>query len=244
MSQCLPREQTVQKWLKAISLCYAVSEKSTEKLREMMISNFDANKCPDKPPPAYLCKDHRDFQTKGFELKDCQRRYLVTMCDCNKVERLRQNSIEYVKNCEWVRAADQLCAATNELDTLIHVRDAWWAVMLLVQEDPTTPVADDHAIPVVEMLYRNIEILRIDTANAYETALRRVESRMKTVNSKLAPMLHNRDLVRASIGEVRWTENRQPKNDFANRRNTLETERKCLLNALGILYDLHVVSFE
>ena len=233
-------EQTVQKWLQAISVCYATSPKSTEQLRKTTIEKFDAHKCLDRPPPSYLCKHHREFCTEGFELKDCQRRYLVTMCDCNQIECLRHNSIECVKACEWMEAAGQLCSATIELNTVIHERDAWWAVMLLVQDDPTTPVADGHKIAVVEMLQRNIAILRLDTANAYQTASRRLESRMQTVRPKLAPLLRNHDIVRASIGEARWTQNRQPKNDFADRRNTLEAERRHLVNALGILYDLSI----
>ena len=112
--------------------------------------------------------------------------------------------------------------------------------MLLAREAPTLPVGDGHAVAVVEMLYRNIEILRLDTTDAYETALRRLESRLQTVQNKLAPMLQERDKVRTSIGEARWTENGQPKNDFVGRRKTLEAERRSLSNALGILYGLHI----
>jgi hypothetical protein len=233
-------EQTVQQWLKAISVCYAISEKSTDQLRKMLTEKFDSDKCPDRLPPAYLCKQSRDFRTDGFELQDCQCRYLVTMCDCNQVERLRQHSIESVKACNWIDAADYLCAATNELSMLIHERDAWWATMLLAREAPTLPVGDGHAVAVVEMLYRNIEILRLDTTDAYETALRRLESRLQKVQKKLTPMMQERDKVRTIIGEARWTENRQPKNDFVGRRKTLEAERRSLSNALGILYGLHI----
>ena len=236
------QEQTVQQWLKAISMCYAISSSSTDKLRKMLTDKFRTDKCPDSLPPASLCKQSRDFCTDGFELKDCQTRYLVTMCDCNQVERLRQKSIDCVKVCNWNGAADQLCAAMNKLSMLMHERDAWWAAMLFAREAPTLQVPDGHVIAVLEMLYQNIEILRTDTVNAYQTALRRIESRLETVQNKLAPMLQDRDIVRANIGEVRWIENRQPKNDFANRRKKLESERRILSNALCILYGLDIES--
>ena len=115
--------------------------------------------------------------------------------------------------------------------------------MLLAKEDPTATVRDGHAIDVVELLYRNIEILRIDTGKAYATALRRMESRLQKVKCTLGPLLQNRDKVRARVGEERWKDNRQPKNDFVNLRISLETEQKQVRQALCIMNDLTEVEF-
>jgi hypothetical protein len=235
-------DKNVKKWFQAISTTFEDSQESRDTLRNL-IHALDPKKCPTTSPPANLCENKRQFYIGGTNFRDYQCRYLFVMCECNQVERYRRDAIALVKQCKWLDVAHQLCAATNVLNALIHDRDAWWGMMLLAKEDPTATVRDGHAIDVVELLYRNIEILRIDTGKAYATALRRMESRLQKVKCTLGPLLQNRDKVRARVGEERWKDNRQPKNDFVNMRISLETEQKQVRQALCIMNDLTEVEF-
>ena len=95
-----------------------------------------------------------------------------------------------------------------------------------------------HTNRMVELLTEDAEIVQVAVQTMslkreeYVTAAKQLESRLL---NKLRPQWRARDEAKGRMGVERWTNNENPKNEFAQLRVELEQELKDIRNAIQYL---------
>jgi hypothetical protein len=140
----------------------------------------------------------------------------------------------------WTQSAELLRAAYELLEGAMG--SAEWMqcwVLLAQQEDGQEAGAlDGHDIEALTQLRDAVNVEQTTLGEMKVRAIQAAAKRMITVEHKLNPMQEERNVVKAQIGEFKWTHNPAPKLTYAERIALLKAEMDDLTGAMLVLSNL------
>jgi hypothetical protein len=192
-----------------------------------------------------------------------QSRYLFGRVICRIAEIVRNQAILAQRNKNYRESSVCWSHSYHQLFTFMNSHVMYWAAGFYqtVSENistldefnlneyysnpnNTTLVFDTHHIEQLYELLNGYEILLADTERQKISSLHYYLQRVQFLNSKLYPARKERDEVKERIGNDRWTNNPDPKLDFAARRRKWEEDLANINEAIRILEGLDFVALK
>lgn len=176
---------------------------------------------------------------------DEQSRYLLLQAQCLRSEEFRRKS-EIVSRSgnpgRWTQSAELLRAAYTLLEQAMGSDEhmEWWVLLAQVEDGQLQPSAlpDGHDFNALTRLRDAVNVEQTTLGQMKVRAIKAADRRMEMVESKLNPMQEERTVVRASMGEWKWTHNPAPKLTYAERIALLKAELEDLQMAMLLLSSL------
>jgi hypothetical protein len=174
-----------------------------------------------------------------------QCRYLLLQAQCLRSEEFRRLSESVGRSgtpVRWTESAELLRAAYSLLEQAMGSDEhmEWWVLLSQVEDGQLQPSAlpDGHDFDALTRLRDAVNVEQTTLGQMKVRAIKAADRRMELVESKLNPMQEERTVVRASMGEWRWTHNPAPKLTYAERIALLKAEMEDLQMAMLLLSSL------
>ena len=157
----------------------------------------------------------------------------------------RKRAVEAQKMKEYENLKLFWMTAWETLQSCRQHTDEWYALVCglsdesLFLSEASVHLPLKHDLSQLRELFRGMEVLIHDTEREKEKALGYLHKRLSVIQGKLNPMLRDRDTVKASMGEERWTHNPAPKLTYAERRKQWEEDLAKVMEAISLLETLH-----
>lgn len=167
-------------------------------------------------------------------LASLQVRYLLGHVRCGLTEAYRLTAHYFATQKQWRPCAQQWSFAYDIVNSTIIDLDSLVAQRMAgILEHSHNLVQLDHVLFV-------LNLVKDDTKRERDIALERMHHRLTFLDRKLNPLREERDQVKQRWGIQRWTNNPQPKMDYATRIIMYQKEKNELERAIGVLQLLHL----
>jgi hypothetical protein len=202
-------------------------------------------------------------QNNGIPILAIQSRYLFGRVICRISELVRDQAILAQRNKNYRESSLCWSNSYHQLLSFLNSHIMYWAAGFYEtipeniytldhfnlneyysNPNNTTLIFDSHHIEQLYELLNGYEILLSDTERQKISSLQYYMKRVQTLNSKLYPLLKERDQVKEKIGNERWTNNPEPKLDYAERRRQWEEDLANINEAIRILEGLDFVGLK
>ena len=186
------------------------------------------------------------------EVKEVQSRYLIVHVVCSIAEIYRNEALSAQREKDYGQVRLKWLTAWERLTTCQENIDAWCAILFSQSDQPFAVSAPSHVVPSLPKqhnraqlvdLFQALHILIQDTERQKDQALAQLHKRIQYINSKLNPLLQDRNVVKASMGDDKWVNNPEPKQTYAEKRKQWEEDLKHLTEAALLMesLDFHVI---
>eukprot|EP01038_Epipyxis_sp_PR26KG_P007225 gene7225-9856_t len=174
-----------------------------------------------------------------------QVRYLIVRTECGLGEAIRLSAKETERGEMWAEMATIWQDAYTILNDSLSNIDHWTAILLQAREDDADPnivLQDGHMFNVLDELLEGLQLVRDHTEEERSQVITRLNGKLRNIIHKLNPLRQSRDVVRARVGENRWTHNPNPRMDFAERIIELNNQKVILDQTIETINSLLIVN--
>lgn len=186
-----------------------------------------------------------ESNTNDDESIKVQVRYLKVRVLCGIAETYRNQAMSALREKDYVNVRVMWQLAWNTLISCQENIDEWWALLCNLNDDPFSTssqlpkLSKKHDRVQLVELFDALHILIEDTERERENALVQISKKLEFIERKLNPMIRDRNEVKISMGEEKWTNNPEPKQTYAMKRKQWEEDKKLLIAAMEVVQQLN-----